>query len=341
MADGDVSTGSVSTSATSITTSGVANAAPEAVYQDARYASSGTTSFSYFIPNLVPGATYTVHLHFASDHTGSNHILFNVLINGTQVLTNFDVNATAGTAYKSVVETLTGTADRNGNLTIEFLNGTKGSAFVNGLEVIPMPPAPTQIVSVTPSTWNFGSEASGTPSAAKTFTIQNVGTGSVPLNSIALTTGQVFQISSNVCPASLGVGDSCTLAITFTPSQPGVASSDSLTVNYASPASTTTVAVNGNAPPLTCTFQLGTVSVSLGATAGGQSLGGRCTWTASSNAAWLTITSGSSGSGNGSVGYSIAANAGASQRSGTLTIAGQTFTVTQSGMVRHPPRSGA
>jgi hypothetical protein len=53
-----------------------------------------------------------------------------------------------------------------------------------------------------------------------------------------------------------------------------------------------------------------------------------CTWTASSNAPWLTITSGASGSGNGAVGFTAAANIGA-VRSGTLTIAGQTFTVTQ------------
>ena len=35
-----------------------------------------------------------------------------------------------------------------------------------------------------------------------------------------------------------------------------------------------------------------------------------CNWTATSNAGWLTITSGASGSGNGSVGYTVAANTG-------------------------------
>src|SRR4030095_15826530 len=54
-----------------------------------------------------------------------------------------------------------------------------------------------------------------------------------------------------------------------------------------------------------------------------------CAWTAVSNVNWLTITSGASGSGNGTVGYSVAANTGGSQRMGTLTVAGQTFTVTQ------------
>lgn len=57
----------------------------------------------------------------------------------------------------------------------------------------------------------------------------------------------------------------------------------------------------------------------------------RCNWTAVSNDSWITITSGSSGSGNGTVGFSVAANAGTSSRTGTLTIAGKIFTVTQTG----------
>ena len=54
-----------------------------------------------------------------------------------------------------------------------------------------------------------------------------------------------------------------------------------------------------------------------------------CSWTASTNNSdWLTITSGTSGSGNGSVGFNVAANSGAA-RTGTLTIAGHTFTISQ------------
>ena len=53
-----------------------------------------------------------------------------------------------------------------------------------------------------------------------------------------------------------------------------------------------------------------------------------CAWSATSNAPWLTITQGSSGSGNGTVRFSVAGNSG-TPRSGTLTIAGRTFTVNQ------------
>jgi hypothetical protein len=52
-----------------------------------------------------------------------------------------------------------------------------------------------------------------------------------------------------------------------------------------------------------------------------------CPWAAASNALWLTVTGGS-GAGSGSVSYDVAANPGAS-RSGTLTIAGSNFTVSQ------------
>ncbi|MCX8031517.1 MAG: carboxypeptidase regulatory-like domain-containing protein [Thermodesulfovibrionales bacterium] len=55
-----------------------------------------------------------------------------------------------------------------------------------------------------------------------------------------------------------------------------------------------------------------------------------CSWTAQSNISWITITSGNAGSGNGTLSYSVASNSGGS-RTGTLTIAGKTFTVSQAG----------
>ena len=61
-----------------------------------------------------------------------------------------------------------------------------------------------------------------------------------------------------------------------------------------------------------------------------------CSWTAASNNSWITITSGGSSSGNGTVTYSVAANAGTSSRTGTLIIAGLTFTLTQDGATPSP-----
>ena len=55
-----------------------------------------------------------------------------------------------------------------------------------------------------------------------------------------------------------------------------------------------------------------------------------CAWTAvSNNTGWLTVTSGANGNGNGTVGFSTTANPNSTTRSGTITIAGRTFTVNQ------------
>lgn len=85
----------------------------------------------------------------------------------------------------------------------------------------------------------------------------------------------------------------------------------------------------------TCTYSISPTSASVAATGGTGSVsvtaGAGCAWTAASNATFITITSGTSGSGNGTVSYSYTANGATSPRSGTLTIAGQTFTLTQAG----------
>lgn len=55
------------------------------------------------------------------------------------------------------------------------------------------------------------------------------------------------------------------------------------------------------------------------------------TWRAVSNASWITVTAGQAGAGPGLVLFLVSANLGAGSRTGTLTIAGRTVTVTQPG----------
>lgn len=94
--------------------------------------------------------------------------------------------------------------------------------------------------------------------------------------------------------------------------------------------------ISGTLPPPPCTFTISPTSVSApttgaaNGTVGVSASASTCTWSATSNAQWLSVTTGASGTGSGTVGYAVQAHTGAS-RSGTLTIAGQTFTVNQSG----------
>jgi hypothetical protein len=58
---------------------------------------------------------------------------------------------------------------------------------------------------------------------------------------------------------------------------------------------------------------------------------GGCGWTASSNVSWLTVTSGGSGIGDGTVHFTAAANPGGIARTGVITVGAQNFTVSESG----------
>jgi MYXO-CTERM domain-containing protein len=83
---------------------------------------------------------------------------------------------------------------------------------------------------------------------------------------------------------------------------------------------------------VTCNYSLPTNSANVGTAGGARSFSvsasnSGCGWTAKSNASWITGVT-ASGTGNGTVNYTVAANTGAA-RSGTITAAGQTFTVNQ------------
>jgi hypothetical protein len=80
------------------------------------------------------------------------------------------------------------------------------------------------------------------------------------------------------------------------------------------PASTTVAAAGGSA----------SVAINAGA-------GSTCAWSAASNSSFITLTGTTSGTGSANIGYTVTANGGASQRTGTVTIGGQTFTVIQNG----------
>jgi len=85
----------------------------------------------------------------------------------------------------------------------------------------------------------------------------------------------------------------------------------------------------------TCSFSINPTSASFAAAGGTQSVTvttqAGCNWTAVSNNSFITVTSGASGSGSGTVNYSVAANTLSTSRSGSLTIAGLTHSVSQAG----------
>src|SRR5579875_473528 len=133
VADEFYNNGNEYSTTTAVSTSGVTNPAPEAVYQSVRWA----PSFNYIIPGLTSGESYTVRLHFAElSFTAAGQRVFNVAINGTTVLSNFDVYATAGGEFKAVVEEFSATANALGQIVISFRQGTADNPEIAGIEIL-------------------------------------------------------------------------------------------------------------------------------------------------------------------------------------------------------------
>jgi fibronectin type 3 domain-containing protein len=167
LADTDFSGGVVSggTKAT-IKTSGVTNPPPQSVLQHGRYG-----NFTYTVPNLTPGANYTVRLDFVEytfDSAGAR--VFNVAINGSQVLNNFDIWSAAGGANTALAKSFTATASSAGKITISFTS-LVNNAIVSGIEIytnstVTPPAAPTGLTPTAGNnqvalSWNPVSGATG------------------------------------------------------------------------------------------------------------------------------------------------------------------------------------
>lgn len=194
---------------------------------------------------------------------------------------------------------------------------------------------------------NSGSARSGTMTiASQTFTInqdpasscsysispasQNFiaagGTGSVNVTTVA---GCSWTASSNagwitVQPPGSGTGSG---SVTYSvAANSGVARSGTMAV------AGQTFTVTQDAGGSSCSYSISPTSGSIGAGGGTGSVNvtasAGCSWTATSNAGWITVQPPGSGTGNGTVTYSVSSNTGAA-RNGTMTIAGQTFTVNQ------------
>ncbi len=114
------------------------NPPPAALFNNERYG-----AMSYTIPGFSAGGTYAVTLYFAETYlTSSGGRLFNVHINGTAVLANYDIYSNAGGQNRAVAEAFTTTADGSGQIVIQFTAVTENPK-INGIS-IQAGTAPTQ-----------------------------------------------------------------------------------------------------------------------------------------------------------------------------------------------------
>jgi hypothetical protein len=135
VADDDFSGGTALSYSNAVTTSLLSGTVPPAtVLQSQRYGNG--SSFAYTIPGYTSGSSHTVTLYFVENYvTATGKREFNVLINGTQVLTNYDVYAVAGAQFKAVEKSFTTTANSSGQIVIQFSPGAVQNPMVSGIAI--------------------------------------------------------------------------------------------------------------------------------------------------------------------------------------------------------------
>ncbi|MFC3653372.1 beta-1,3-glucanase family protein [Dyella humi] len=176
-ADEDFNGGTASGTNATININGVTNPAPESVYQNQRFG-----NFTYTLPGLTPGTSYVVRLHFDEFYwTKAGQRVFNVTINGTQVLTNFDVFAAAGGQDIAIAEQFTATANAQGQIVLQFAT-VKDNAEVNGIEVenataTNTPPnAPSKLAATVASSSQINLSWTASATSGVTYTVFRNGT---------------------------------------------------------------------------------------------------------------------------------------------------------------------
>jgi len=201
-ADGYYSGGNTAQTNEAIDLSGVTDPAPMGVYQEERY---GT--FSYTISNLQPGGLYTVRLHFSEDF--DNYVgerVFNVAINGQQVLTNFDILGATGSMFTAIVEQFAAKPNAKGQLNIAFYpspGSPDQNAKVDGIEVIPVRMNPTRIIAQPVKVVL----APGQPFSGTLATFEDTDPGGLARDYIATTNwGDGTVTTSTIQPDPSGIG---------------------------------------------------------------------------------------------------------------------------------------
>lgn len=198
------------------------------------------------------------------------------------------------------------------------------------------------------SNGNFSSTSSFIVGSVCTYSISGSSSYSAPADggsssfSLTTQTGCDWTANSNQSWVTLTSSNSSgtgSKTINFTVSQNQTSSNRNAEISVQG----LTFSISQPAPAITCSYtvpsgvQIGADAVT-GSSFSVQATPG-CNWTATRSQShnWISITQGASGSGNGTVGYSVAENPNATPREGVITVSGQnsskTYTISQAGKV--------
>lgn len=181
----------------------------------------------------------------------------------------------------------------------------------------PIQPTPVCTYTIDPASRAFSSDA---------------GTGAITVSTSAATCAWTATTGAAWTTISAGASGTGPGTVTYTVAANATTDARTTTITAGGPIHT--VSQQGR-PPTTCTYTIAPTSASMGNGGGNGSFTitapAGCAWTATSNVAWLTITTGAQGTGTGAVSYRADANVSTADRTGTIVAGGQSFVLVQSG----------
>jgi hypothetical protein len=160
----------------------------------------------------VPSAEQTITLR----NLGSTALATTVATAGDYSQTNTCGSSLAAGAECSISATFTPTSTTNPRTGTITLNGSTIANLTGS-------GANAGYSSLTPATLNFGSQMVGSATASQTITLSNIGNQALTLSASSFGTSGDFAQSNN-CPASLAANTSCTVSVSFLPTQEGLRS---------------------------------------------------------------------------------------------------------------------
>ena len=210
--------------------------------------STGTASFSLSDSpsslSIAQSASGASTITVASSGGFNSAVALSVSGLPSGVTASFSPSSVTPSANGSVTSTVTLTASSSaatGTVTLT-VKGTSGSLSATSTIALTVTAASSGSVTLSPSSYNFGTTAHGTGTAWVTFTLTNSGSSASSISSVGVS--GPFVVSSS-CGSSVGAHASCPIYVYFYPSSAG-SFTGTLTVNDTNGAQTSALSGSGS-----------------------------------------------------------------------------------------------
>jgi len=191
--------------------------------------SVGGTVFNFGYPTATPSKSALTFVTPQALNTTSPAQTVTMTSSGTRLLTFSSVAVSGNFAISS--DTCTGATLAAGKIcrvSVTFTPATLGPQSgtltftdnaLNNPQTVTLSGTGVEPVTITPSTFNFPKTKVGNTSASHNFVVKNY--LSTTLTGISYSTTGDFGVSTSTCGSTLGAKATCTISVTFTPTQTG------------------------------------------------------------------------------------------------------------------------